>query len=244
MNTRTILSAVVLIASAASVLPLTACSSGPQIGSPEDIARRRAEAARLAAKGHEAQVAGRIDDAIKLYDESLGAYAELPGVRTNLGVALLAKKDLQSASDIFKDEVQRFPATSQQALTNLGVIHLEQGWAEQARDYFTRALDLAPNEPTALRGAIVSMMLTGGDEKQTLEYIRRAQLVERDPRVLEDYRWRHIRLQEALNNKPKYENADQPSRGKYQRKPLKKPATDPATDDAATPVQPELQPKK
>lgn len=184
---------------------LGACASHTQVSDgTQDIARKRAEAARLAARGHEAQVAGRIDEAIALYSESLDTFGELPGVRTNLGVALLTKKDLLAASDILKDEVQRFPAAAQQALTNLGVIHLEQGWAEQARDFFTRAVELAPNEPTALRGAIVSGMLTGADEKLSLEYIRRAQLTERDPKVLEDYRWRQVRLQDVILNKPKY----------------------------------------
>jgi|GEM_PF-3547908 len=216
------------------------CSSSPStLGSSEDVARKRGDAAKLASRGHEAQLAGRIDEAISLYSESLDTFGDLPGVRTNLGVALLTKKDLLAASDILKDEVRRFPAASQQALTNLGVIHLEQGWAEQARDFFSRAVDLAPNEPAALRGVIVSGMLTGADEKQTLEYIRRAQLTERDPKVLEDYRWRQVRLQDVILNKPKYnEVPEDPSKIRQRpKRPAKTPpvSTPPATQPDSTP---------
>jgi tetratricopeptide (TPR) repeat protein len=198
-----------ILAAAAFAALLAGCAHSPGTDrSAEEIARSRVEATRLASQAREAQQAGKLDRAIELYNQSLTTYDQIPGVRTNLGAALFARGDILNAADTLKDETDLFPEASQQALTNLGIIYLDRGWASEAYDYFERALALAPNEPVALRGAIEASFRSSRTPEQTLDLIRRGLMVERDPRLLEDYRWKQSRLRTMIDERPKYESSN------------------------------------
>jgi tetratricopeptide (TPR) repeat protein len=199
---RTLLAGFVLLTAAG-------CNSTPRYDDGTALEERRQEAVRLAARGREAQTAGDRKQAIELYYRSIDAFPELPGVRTNLGVALLEEGNILDASDRLKEEVQLNPATAQGALINLGIIYRNAGQPTPARDYFLRALELTPNDPLALRGAIETSSLTTYDEEKCLELVRRGLMVERDPKVLEDYKWRQHRLEAAIKARPKYRTGEE-----------------------------------
>lgn len=190
---------------AASVL---GCNSTPRGDDGAALDERRQEAVRLAARGREAQTAGNYKQAIELYYRSIDAFPEIPGVRTNLGVALLEEGNVLDASDRLKEEVQLNPTNAQGALVNLGIIYRNAGQPMPARDYFLRALELTPNDPLALRGAIETSSLTNYDEEKCLDLIRRGLMVERDPKVIEDYKFRQFRLEAAIKNRPKYRQSE------------------------------------
>ena len=174
---------------AAGLLALAACSCASQPTDPGvALDQKRSEAARIASRGKQAQQAGRLREAVDLYLQSLDTFDQLPGVRTNLGVALMDSGDILKGSDMFKEEVQLFPATAQGALTNLGIIYKDARQFVTARDYFFRALELTPNDPLALRGAVESCMATDYDEEKTLDLVLRGLMVERDPKELKNTR--------------------------------------------------------
>ncbi|MEK6701459.1 MAG: tetratricopeptide repeat protein [Planctomycetota bacterium] len=218
------------------------CASSP-VDTSAALSQRRDDAIKLAVRGKAAYDAGKLESSIELYSKSIETYGEIPGVRTNLGVALLDHKDLMQAADTLKAEVQLFPAASEQALTNLGVIYADKGWAKEALEYFRRALELAPRDPVALRGAIETMMNTNAPEQDTLELVKRAVLVERDPKLLIHYRWIQIGLETTIKDRPKYGNASKPNaQDTSPRLAPRKNATPPGTEQPATTPSPAPEP--
>jgi tetratricopeptide (TPR) repeat protein len=226
-----------LLAGLVLVAAAVGCNSAPRSDDGAALDERRAEAVRLASRGREAQAAGDRKQAIEYYYRSIEAFPELPGVRTNLGVALLDEGDILDASDRLKEEVQLNPANAQGALVNLGIIYRNAGQPMPARDYFLRALELTPNDPLALRGAIETSSLTNYDEEKCLELVRRGMMVERDPKVIDDYKWRQFRLEAAIKNRPKYrQGEDHLKSGSKDASPVVSPADMPR--EPAAPVEP------
>lgn len=227
-----------LLAGLVLVAASVGCNSGSRVDDGAALDERRAEAVRLAARGREAQAAGDRKQAIEYYYRSIEAFPEIPGVRTNLGVALLDEGNILDASDRLKEEVQLNPATAQGALINLGIIYRNAGQPTPARDYFLRALELTPNDPLALRGAIETTALTNHDEEKCLELVRRGMMVERDPKVIEDYKWRQFRLEAAIKNRPKYrQGEDHLKSGAREAAPVAPIATPPAEKPVEPPAE-------
>lgn len=234
-----------------ALLVAAGCNSTPRYDDGQALDERRQEAIRLAARAREAQTAGDRKRAIELYYQSIDAFPEIPGVRTNLGVALLEDGNILDGSDRLKEEVQLNPATAQGALINLGIIYRNAGQPAPARDYFLRALELTPNDPLALRGAIETSALTNYDEEKCLELVRRGLMVERDPKVIDDYKWRQYRLQAAIKARPKYRTGEEHLKsgardpGLLPPEPVAPPAeSKPAPADSAAPAnEPPTQPK-
>lgn len=226
---------------AAGLLALLACSCASAPADPTiALDQKRSEAVSLAARARKAQEAGKRREAVELYLQSLDVYDQVPGVRTNLGMAVIQSGDIMKGSDLLKEEVQLFPANAHAALTNLGLIYNDARQFTVARDYFFRALELYPNDPLALRGAVESCMATDYDEERTLALILRGLMVERDPKVLEDYKWRQIRLEARIKERPKYKAGEDFLRPKYEKMPkapARAPDPSPADAPAETPPQ-------
>lgn len=240
MTPATTISRASRLAAAALLALLTcACASAP---ADPNIAldEKRAEALSLAAQGRRAQDAGNRRGAIELYLKSLDVYDQLPGVRTNLGMAVIQDGDILKGSDFLKEEVQLFPANAHAALTNLGRIYADARQFTVAREYYFRALELYPNEPVALRGAIDCCIATDFDEERTLGLIVRGLMVERDPAVVENYKWSQIRLEARIKDRPKYRPGEEFLKPKSPRK--LRGADKPADPASAPPAEPPKQP--
>lgn len=218
-----------------SITLLAGCASTPVDGTAA-LNQKREDAIRLAVRGKAAYDTGKLQSAIELYSKSIETYGDIPGVRTNLGVALLDNRDLMQAADTLKAEVQLFPDASAQALTNLGVIYADKGWAKDALEYFRRALELAPRDPVALRGSIDAMMNTNAPEQDTLDLVKRALLVERDAKLQTHYRWLQISLETTIRDRPKYGNASRPAPTTTPTDPRKPQASPPSTPPEAAPA--------
>jgi len=180
-----------------------------------------AKAVQLAEQGLTAQRAGDLDKAIGLYKESINANPELSGVWTNLGVAMMAKQNFPAAAEAFKHALDLSP-TDSRPLVNLGVAYLERGWADQAYTYFSQAIDRDPNNVDALRGAITAAQRCGREDERTLEYIKRLQLIETDPKWKQELGYRRIRLENSLKDRNK--GIQMPSR---QNQPTQSPGPTP-----------------
>lgn len=182
-----------------SITLLAGCTSRNAAGSPEELARRQEEAAKLAQQATKAQEDGHTDEALTLFGKSLNAYGELPGVRTNLAVALMSKGDYLSAANALKAEVELSPRDPR-PLVNLGLLYRERGWLEQSYDYLDRALNIDPANVTGLRAfSDVSRRLMREDER-LIEHVKIALLVETDPTWLEEFRWQKIRIEKTMKD--------------------------------------------
>lgn len=190
--------AVLAGAACATSLALMACASGSGGEAPTDYEARRAEAVRLAQAGVEAQAQAKHKEAIGLYTQSLSMMPDLPGVRTNLAVSLMKQGDAGQAVQLLQAETELSPSDPR-PLINLGWIYLERQWADQATTYFARALDLSPNDLTALRGYCECAARRDLTDETTLEIVRRAIMVERDPQRLEQMQWLRLRVEAKTN---------------------------------------------
>ncbi|MBL8887986.1 MAG: tetratricopeptide repeat protein [Phycisphaerales bacterium] len=161
-----------------------------------------AKAVQLAEQGLTAQRAGDLDTAISLYKQSINANPELSGVWTNMGVAMMAKQNFPAAAEAFKHALDLSP-TDSRPLVNLGVAYLDRGWADQAYTYFSQALDRDPQNIDALRGAITAAQRCGREDERTLDYIKRLQLIETDPKWKQELGFRRVRLENSLKDRNK-----------------------------------------
>lgn len=159
-------------------------------------------ATRLAAQGLQAQRAGRLDEAIELYQKAINAHPEVSGIWTNLGVALMAKDNFIPAAEAFKKAADLSP-TDSRPLINLGVAYLDRGWADESLTWFGRALERDPNNIDALRGAIVAAQRAGREDEKTLARIKTLQLIETDRKWNQELGFRRARIEANLKDRGK-----------------------------------------
>lgn len=195
------------LAAAAVVLAsgLSGCASAAKKPATAEVTLPQYDtqtATRLAAEGLQAQRAGRLDDAIELYQKAINAHPELSGIWTNLGVALMAKNDFVTASEAFKKAADLSP-TDSRPLVNLGVAYLDRGWADESLTWFGRALERDPNNIDALRGAIVAAQRSGREDEKTLERIKALQLIETDAKWNQELGFRRARIEANLRERGK-----------------------------------------
>lgn len=148
----------------------------PGMLSPDDRMRRAED---LAGQGDTARLAGRSEQAISFYRESIEYSADYPDVWNNLGLLLLERNELDKALSAFTMAADLDP-TDPRPRTNIGITNMRAGWAEYAISDFRQALEITPSYLPALRGAIRAADLLAKAEYEDLERIRRALLAERD----------------------------------------------------------------
>ncbi|MBL8876990.1 MAG: tetratricopeptide repeat protein [Phycisphaerae bacterium] len=180
------------------------CNTGKKdvVTVPAPVAYDTAKAIQLAEQALKAQRDGNLDNAISLYKQSINANPELSGVWTNMGVAMMEKQNFAAAAEAFKKALDLSP-TDSRPLVNLGVAYLDRGWADQAYIYFSQALDRDPNNIDALRGAITAAQRCGREDERTLDYIKRLQLIETDPKWKQELGFRRVRLENSLKDRSK-----------------------------------------
>lgn len=172
------------------------CQSRPK--SPDaESAERMQQATQFAARGLEAQKAGKTDDAIELYRKSLAANDQISGVWTNLGLAMRDKQNFVDASKAFQRAADLSPQDPR-PLAYLGVLYLERNWNREALDNFEGALTRDPMNQDALRGAVQASQRLGKRDERTLELMRKLLLIENDPRWKEEINIRRIGLESHL----------------------------------------------
>jgi Tfp pilus assembly protein PilF len=184
----------------AALTILCGCASSPKAATQDELQAARADATRLSSEGLAFQREGKLDEAIASYRKAIAAFPELPGVRNNLGAALIAKREYLEASDVLKEESLR-SLSDPRPLVNLGILYMDRGWAQDSHEYFKRALERDPNNIDALRGAIETARRLGREDQQTLDLVNRAILLEKDTAWHTDFQLRKIRLEQVLSGK-------------------------------------------
>lgn len=158
------------------------CNQQPKVAerpgmlSPDDRMKRAED---LAGQADAARLAGRSEQAIALYRESIEYSADYPDVWNNLGLLLLERNELDKALSAFTMAADLDPVDPRPR-TNIGITNMRAGWAEYAINDFRKALEITPSYLPALRGAIRAADLLARAEYEDLERVRRALLAERD----------------------------------------------------------------
>lgn len=185
---RTMLAAAALAAS----LGTLGCQSKPKplipAGLAEDDARRLTKAVDLA------DAAGRERDnerAAELYRQAVTTYRELPAAWNNLGEILMEQEKYLQAAEAFSTAAELSPSDPR-PVYNLGLLWDRRGYLREAREQYARAIGRDASFLPALRGAIRADSLLNEGDTQTLEWLKRALLLEEDPKWL---KW--LRLQKA-----------------------------------------------
>ncbi len=103
--------------------------------------------------------AGRLEESIESYSESIRIRPYFAEAHNNLGVALTAAERGQDAADSFRTAL-RLKADYAEAHDNLGVVLAQQGMLSEALQHLTRALELRPLNAKAHNnmGNLLSMM--------------------------------------------------------------------------------------
>ncbi len=104
---------------------------------------RASDPQALIAEGNQAEDQGRLQEALKLYDQAIAEAPEFARAYLNRGNALMAMKDLDAAISAFETAARLDPAMAG-AHYNLGNALLRQGRLEDAGNAYRRALSLRP----------------------------------------------------------------------------------------------------
>ena len=110
-------------------------------------------------KGNALATEGRIDEAIAVFDEFLTKYPDVYQIRLNVASACVKKGDTARAETeygiVLEKSLPADPAATQdnasalRALSGLGELALKNGDFEKAREHFTRALQISPEDEAA-----------------------------------------------------------------------------------------------
>ena len=123
---------------------------------------------------------GDASDAITQYERALAVDPQLPGAKYELAEALLADSTSAASFDrataLLKEVFIQDPGNAG-AEAKLGEIEIIRGHANAARDYFSRALALNPNELSALKG-MAKLARESRDDEKAEEYLVRASRID------------------------------------------------------------------
>ncbi|MDX2115084.1 MAG: tetratricopeptide repeat protein [Planctomycetota bacterium] len=184
----------------AAALALPACNKTIRMGVPPgvtaDEARRLMNAERLSLEASKLETSDR-PAAIDKYKQAVLEYREYTQAWNNLGRLLMEEGQYLQAAEAFSTAADLSPEDPRPCY-NLGLLYDRRGYLREARDYYERAIDRESNYLPALRGAIRADALLNEGSTQTLDWLARALMLERDARWLE---W--MRLQKArIENLP------------------------------------------
>lgn len=188
-----------LAAAVAAVAALAGCASSGTTAKPAIPDRREqlGRAQKLAQEAQAAYEAGDLDKAILLSRDAVSLARDYGQAWNNLGLFLLERDERFEAREAFAIAADLLPSDPR-PLNNLGVMYLDNGWADKALDYFERALERSPSDHTALRGAIDAALRLRRHDERLLERLERAVLVEADPTYRREFELRRVQVADEL----------------------------------------------
>lgn len=159
-----------------------------------------AEAVRISEAHAVAYEASRISDpekASRRYADALTRYDDFPAAWNNLGVALMARGEYLDAETAFARAAEQ-SRTDPRPLFNRGLLWMQRHYPADARRHFKAALERDPYYLPALRGAIECDIMLRETTPETLDNLRRALMLEKDPKWLERLESQRVKIQAGL----------------------------------------------
>jgi len=160
---------------------LTGCAAEKRAPDVETISINESE--RIAAArdlARQAAAAEDPDDAARLLRRAVTIWSDFPAAWNNLGVIHLEQRRYMDAAESFRTASER-AATDPRPLYNLGLTWERTRHLREAEQLYRRALERDPRYLPALRGVTHAQERLGEMDEHTLERLRVALMVERDP---------------------------------------------------------------
>jgi Tfp pilus assembly protein PilF len=179
---------------------MLACASSPRDRAGDQLKEgldREIIAMQLAERADRARVAGKAEEAIGLYRESLDYSARFPDVWNNLGLLLLEQNEFGKAINAFVQAGILDPADPRPP-TNAGIAASRAGWEENAMKFYHDALSIQESYIPALRGAIRSADLLASAQYEDLDRVKRAMLAETDPQWRDYFKRQRFLIESRL----------------------------------------------
>lgn len=181
------------------------CAGKARSASPSTADRIAAmeQATQLAAQSQQAFARKDWNNAISYAQQAVVLNPGFGAAWNNLGLAFMSRAqgtDYLAAQQAFQQAVSLLPADPTPA-RNLGVLYEQRGFASDALQYYNQALDIDENDIPSLRGLTKAGLLTHATDPLHLDRLKRAQLMETDPRWLEIIRRERLRIENELREK-------------------------------------------
>jgi tetratricopeptide (TPR) repeat protein len=142
----------------------------------------------LAARGDQLLTEGKLDEAVRLYDQSVASHPDFADGLVSAAVALIEKGQLNEAAGRLEKALEMDPR-NWYARANLGLIFSKRGKQEEALAEFETAIEISPTN-LVRRANIAMVMLKQGMVDQALEHFRVA--AELHPKDREDFETHYI----------------------------------------------------
>jgi tetratricopeptide (TPR) repeat protein len=159
--------------------------------------RRFREAMRLTRLAENARDEGDTPRAIAYYRAAVRTSPDLWIAQNNLGLMLLETSDAHLGAKHLLRAAEIEP-TDPRPLTNLGWAYWQRDWPAEALRYFDMAVDRAPNDLGALRGAIRAAESQGRAQPTDLERVLRASFIETERRWIEYFQRQKYRIENQI----------------------------------------------
>ncbi|MEW5900731.1 MAG: tetratricopeptide repeat protein [Acidobacteriota bacterium] len=153
---------------------------------------------------------GDVDGALKIFEEFVLKYPELFQVHLNIGTCYFKKGELDRAESEFKLVLDRVltvsgdyskdAAAALRGLTGLGEIALRRDDLEAAQEYFSRGLEISPQDETAAYN-VGEILFSNQKVDEAIRYFELAAQIKKDwPKP-------HLKLGYAYLNKGDFDKA-------------------------------------
>lgn len=192
-----------IFAFAIAASALLGCDSTPKKQGPAVAGRERVSpetitvAFELAGDAQNDEERGREDEAIAKYRAALQRYREFPAAWNNLGVLLMEQGRYLEAGECFAAAADLAPLDPRPSY-NLGLTWDRAGYLEEALRHYNKSLDRDPRYLPALRGSVRTERYLARGDRQTIERIRAALLLEQDPDWRDWFDLQVLRLETEL----------------------------------------------
>ncbi len=187
---------------ALAALSLGACNASrpalPMGETPQQISLQIDTAASLVRDAQRLEVAGRDREAADKYREAISTYRELPVAWNNLGRLMMKESSNLAAAEAFKTAAELSP-TDPRPLHNLGTLWESLGYLDDAARWYSEALQRDENYLPALRRSAIVEGIRNRPDATTLDRIRRALLLEKDPWWKDKFRRDRLRFEDLIN---------------------------------------------
>jgi tetratricopeptide (TPR) repeat protein len=180
---------------------LGACAgSGRTLPSPEtpdQISAQIDRASLLVRDAQRLEVAGHEQEAMAKYQQAIGLYRELPAAWNNLGSLMMKNGNNLGAAEAFMTASEMWP-TDPRPLHNLGTLWESLGYLDDAARWYGEALKRKPDNLPSLRRIVIVEQIRNKPDATTLEYIRKALLLENDPWWQNTFRRAKVRFEDLI----------------------------------------------
>lgn len=183
---------VAIVALACAALLTGGCQQkvrlGVESGLAADDAKRLAQAVEIAARADRERDPERAAD---LYRDAVTTYREFPSAWNNLGLVLMKQEKYLQAAEAFSTAAE-LDVSDPRPVYNLALLWDRRGYVREARDLYAKSITRDDSFLPALRGGIRADSLLNEGSTQTLDWLKRALMLEQEERW---QKW--MRLQKA-----------------------------------------------